>query len=117
MGRQHLRRATGGAMATTTTWSKSHLAAADVQALAPYAFLAVIGKRVIHPGGRRSTEELFARADFQPGQRVLDLGCGVGTPALAIAQRFGLHVTAADLSALMRERAVANVQSAGLTDR
>ena len=43
-------------MATT----KSHLAAADVQALDPYAFVAVIGKRVIHPGERRSTEELFA---------------------------------------------------------
>src|SRR5690242_18018487 len=102
-------------MATTTTLS--HLAAADIQALDPYAFMAVIGKRVIHPGGRRSTEELFARADFQPGQRVLDIGCGVGTTAIAMACRFGLHVTAADLSSLMRERAAANVRSAGLADR
>ena len=102
-------------MATTTT--SFHLAAAEVQALDPYAFMAVIGKRVIHPGGRRSTEELFARADFQPGHRVLDIGCGVGTTAIAMAHRFGLHVTAADLSPLMRERAAANVRSAALTDR
>jgi SAM-dependent methyltransferase len=102
-------------MATTTTLS--HLAAADVQALDPYAFMAVIGKRVIHPGGRRSTEELFEQADFQPGQRVLDIGCGVGTTAIAMARRFGLRVTAADLSPLMRERAAANVRSAGVADR
>ena len=28
--------------------------AAEIQSLDPYAFLAVLGKRVIHPGGRRS---------------------------------------------------------------
>ena len=100
-------------MATT----KSHLAAAHVQALDPYAFMAVIGKRVIHPCGRRSTEELFERAKFQPGQHVLDIGCGVGTTAIAMARRFGLHVTAADISPPMRTRAVANVRSAGLADR
>jgi SAM-dependent methyltransferase len=102
-------------MATTTT--VSHLAAADIQALDPYAIMAVIGKRVIHPGGRRSTEELFARADFQPGQRVLDIGRGVGTTAITVAHRFGLHVTTADISALMGDCAVANARSAGLADR
>jgi ubiquinone/menaquinone biosynthesis C-methylase UbiE len=102
-------------MATTTTLS--HLTAADVQALDPYAFMALIGKRVIHPGGRRATEELFDRADFQTGQRVLDIGCGVGTTAITMARRFGLCVTAADISALVRERAAANVRSAGVEDR
>jgi SAM-dependent methyltransferase len=100
-------------MATTLP----HLAAADIQALDPYQLLAVIGKRVIHPGGRRSTEELFERADFQPDQRVLDIGCGVGTTAIAMARRFGLHVTAADISPIMRARAAANVRSARLADR
>jgi SAM-dependent methyltransferase len=102
-------------MATTTTLSR--LAAADVQALDPYTFMAVIGKRVIHPGGRRSTEELFDWADFQPGQRVLDIGCGVGTTAIIMARRFGVYVTAADISPLMRDRAVANVRSAGVAVR
>ncbi len=38
------------------------LAAAEVAALDPYKFMATIGKRVIHPGGRVSTEALLARA-------------------------------------------------------
>jgi hypothetical protein len=32
------------------------LAAAEVSALDPYTFMATIGKRVIHPGGRTSTD-------------------------------------------------------------
>jgi SAM-dependent methyltransferase len=70
---------------------------------------------VIHPGGRRSSEELFRRADFQPDQQVLDVGCGVGTSAIAIARRFGATVTAVDLSPIMLTRARSNVQHAGLT--
>src|SRR5258708_6867325 len=99
-------------MATTLP----HVAAGDVRALDPYQRLAVIGKRVIHPGGRRSTEELFERADFQPGQRVLDIGCGVGTTAIAMACGFGVHVAAADISPIMRSCAAANVRSAGFED-
>src|SRR5260221_10179929 len=94
----------------------SRLAAADVRALGPYQLLAVIGKGVIHPGGRRSTAELFERAVFQPGQRVLDIGCGVGATAIAMARRFGVHVAAADISPIMRACAAANVRSAGFED-
>ncbi len=75
--------------------SITHLTATDVVQLDPYAFLAVLGKRVIHPGGRRSSEELFRRAGFQQDLLVLDVGCGVGTSAIAIARRFGSTVTAA----------------------
>jgi hypothetical protein len=32
---------------------------AEIDRLDPYAFMAAIGKRVIHPGGRRSTREMF----------------------------------------------------------
>lgn len=37
----------------------SPLSAQQVHALDPYAFLAVLGKRVIHPGGRESSERLL----------------------------------------------------------
>jgi hypothetical protein len=51
-------------MATTLTRPK-----VDIKSLDPYAFLAVLGKRVIHPGGRRSTEELMtARGPAQPAR-------------------------------------------------
>ncbi len=94
--------------------SMMHLTSAEVAPLDPYAFLAVLGKRVIHPGGRRSSEELFRRADFQPDQRVLDVGCGVGTSAIAIARRFGATVTAVDISPIMLTRASSNVRRTGL---
>src|SRR5689334_17790182 len=88
--------------------------AQEVAKLDPYALMAVIGKRVIHPGGRKSTEELLARGGFAPGQRVLDVGCGVGTTAIEIARRFGAEVTAIDIAPLMLERAEANVRAAGM---
>jgi SAM-dependent methyltransferase len=92
------------------------LSATEVEQLDPYALMAVLGKRVIHPGGRRSTEELLQRADVQPNQQVLDVGCGVGTTAIQIARRFRAHVTAVDIAPLMLARARANVHAAGLDD-
>lgn len=90
------------------------LTPAQVEQLDPYRLMAVLGKTVIHPGGRRSTEELFQRADFAPGQSVIDVGCGVGTSAIEIARRYSAHVTAADISPLMLAHARANVQKAGV---
>jgi SAM-dependent methyltransferase len=95
--------------------SITHLTATQVAELDPYAFLAVLGKRVIHPGGRRSSEELCRRAGFQPDQQILDVGCGVGTSAISIARRYGATVTAVDISPIMLSRARSNVRRAGLT--
>jgi SAM-dependent methyltransferase len=92
------------------------LAASEVAALDPYKFMAVIGKRVIHPGGRASTEALLAQAQITGAARVLDVGCGVATTAIEIARRYGAQVTAADISPLMLERAEANAQAAGVAD-
>jgi SAM-dependent methyltransferase len=89
------------------------LSAEQMAALDPDAFLAVLGKRVIHPGGRTSTDQLLAWAALGSGDRVLDVGCGVGTTALRIARQTGATVVAADISPLMRERAIRNVGKAG----
>lgn len=93
------------------------LAASEIAALDPYKFMAVIGKRVIHPGGRVSTESLLARADITEDSRVLDVGCGVGTTAIEIARRHGAEVTSVDISPVMLERAAASVRAAGLDSR
>jgi ubiquinone/menaquinone biosynthesis C-methylase UbiE len=89
----------------------------DVRTMDPYAFFAVLGKRVIHPGGRRSTEQIFELGQFSEGQRVLDIGCGVGTTAIQLASRFGVEVAAVDISPLMLDRAEHNVRRAGVSDR
>jgi SAM-dependent methyltransferase len=83
----------------------------SIEAADPYLLFGLLGKRVIHPGGRKATEELLSLAELNPGQEVLDIGCGVGTTAVAIARRFGCRVVAADISVDMRERAAARVRA------
>ncbi|HEY8686462.1 MAG TPA: methyltransferase domain-containing protein [Chloroflexota bacterium] len=100
-----------------TVASATRLASAEVAGLDPYQFMAVIGKRVIHPGGRRSSEALIQMAMFEPNHRVLDVGCGVATTAIEIARRYGSQVTAVDISPLMLQRAQHNVQAAGLAQK
>ena len=97
--------------------SAMKLAASEIAGLDPYKFMAVVGKRVIHPGGRASTEAVLRRAEITNTTRVLDVGCGVGTTAVEIARRFGASVTAVDISPLMLERAEDNVRAAGVGDR
>jgi SAM-dependent methyltransferase len=92
----------------------ARLAVEEVAALDPYAFMAVIGKHVIHPGGRASTNALLARAGIIESSRVLDVGCGVATTAIEIARRHGARVTAVDISPLMLQRAESNVNAAGV---
>ena len=100
-----------------TVKTKRRLTAEEVEAVDPYMLMAVLGKRVIHPGGKPSSEELFQRADFASGQRVLDVGCGVGTTAIEVARRYEARVTAVDISPIMLERARSNVAAARLEDK
>ena len=93
------------------------LAPKEIAGLDPYKFMAVIGKRVIHPGGRASTESLLRRAQITAASRVLDVGCGVATTAVEIARRYGAQVTAVDISPVMLERAAANVHASAVGDR
>lgn len=101
----------------TATAPIRRLSAREIEELDPYVFMGVLGKRVIHPGGRRATEKLFERAAFQPRQQVLDVGCGVGTTAIAIASRFGAQVTAVDIEPIMLGQARANVRGAKLDEQ
>lgn len=88
----------------------------QVERLDPYLLMAVLGKRYVHPGGRRATEQLLDWADIDPSCEVLDIGCGVGTTAIEVARRTGARVVAADLSPIMVGLARRNVAAAGLED-
>jgi SAM-dependent methyltransferase len=90
---------------------------AEIERLDPYVFMAVIGKRVIHPGGRAATGQLLKRAAISANTKVLDVGCGVGTTAITVAERFDADVTAIDIEPLMLQRAQEAVHVADLDDR
>jgi ubiquinone/menaquinone biosynthesis C-methylase UbiE len=51
-----------------------------------------------HGGGIAATRELVAILEPQKGERLLDIGSGIGGPARWIAATFGVHVTGVDLT-------------------
>ena len=89
----------------------------DVSGLDPYAFLALIEKKILHPGGLPSTEQMIRLIDFSQAQQVLDIGCGIGSTTIRIALRFRCPVMALDIDKSMLDRARANVRNAGLEGR
>jgi SAM-dependent methyltransferase len=67
---------------------------------------------------RGATEALLEAAQLRPGQRVLELACGVGDPALSIAGEIAPsgHVTATDLGPGMMSLAEELASKQGLTN-
>ena len=51
-----------------------------------------------HIGGRKPTLELGRLAGLSEGMQVVDVGCGIGGPARAMAHHFGCDVVGVDLS-------------------
>ena len=51
-----------------------------------------------HIGGRKPTLELARLAELSEGMRVVDVGCGIGGPARALAHYFGCEVVGVDLT-------------------
>jgi sarcosine/dimethylglycine N-methyltransferase len=51
-----------------------------------------------HGRGVEATKEIAAILRPQPGERVLDIGCGIGGPARWMASKFGCHVIGVDLT-------------------
>ena len=76
-----------------------------------------LGEDQLHVRGADATVELAELAALREGERVLDVGAGLGGPARALAERFGVDVTGADVTAAFVERAEELTRDAGLTDR
>lgn len=70
-----------------------------------------------HIGGMAATERLAQIIDPQPGDEILDVGCGVGIGAVYLAQRFGCRVSGVDLMPRMVERARERAERHGVLDR
>jgi SAM-dependent methyltransferase len=70
-----------------------------------------------HGRGPLATRELVALLQPQKGERLLDIGSGIGGPARWIAAKFGCHVTGVDLTPEFCEAAAALTLATGLADR
>lgn len=64
---------------------------------------------------QRMTDLVLEKLDVRPGQRVLDVGCGIGAPALRLAQTAGVEVDGVDLSDDHVRVAADRAAKAGLT--
>ena len=69
-----------------------------------------------HALGLAGTVALAKLAELRPGERVLDIGAGIGGPARILAARFGAHVTAVEPTARFRRLATELNAATGLTD-
>lgn len=76
--------------------------------------LAAAGKKILRPGGRVATEQLFQWANFQPGETVLELASSFGYSAIALAKRFGVRVVGVEKNPDSVARARENIRAAGL---
>ncbi|HEX3954313.1 MAG TPA: class I SAM-dependent methyltransferase, partial [Stellaceae bacterium] len=70
-----------------------------------------------HGRGVAATEELVALLKPQAGERILDIGSGIGGPARWIAAKFGCHVTGVDLTPEFCATADALNEATGMADR
>lgn len=66
-----------------------------------------------------ATEHYYAAADIQPGQTIVDFGCGPGYAAVEFARRVGSegHVHALDINQSFLDHAREMIAAAGLSDR
>lgn len=66
---------------------------------------------------RKKLDHILTKIRLQPGQRLLDIGCGWGALVLRAAQHFGAHCVGVTLSRNQFEAATERVRAAGLADR
>ncbi|KAK6921298.1 hypothetical protein RJ641_014976, partial [Dillenia turbinata] len=61
----------------------------------------VFGQGFVSTGGIDTTKEFVAKLDLKPGQKVLDVGCGIGGGDFYMAEHFDVEVVGIDLSVNM----------------
>ncbi|XP_027341970.1 phosphoethanolamine N-methyltransferase-like isoform X2 [Abrus precatorius] len=66
----------------------------------------IYGPGFVSTGGLETTKEFVAKLGLQPGQKVLDVGCGVGGGDFYMAKNFDVEVVGIDLSINMISLAI-----------
>jgi phosphoethanolamine N-methyltransferase len=77
---------------------------------------AVYGQDFVSPGGKPMAIKLIKKMNLKPGNRVLDVGCGLGGSAFVMARDFNLFVDGIDLSKNMLELANKKLNDYKLSD-
>ena len=91
-----------------------HIWPSPQSAIAPRIVEAMLDQ--FHTRGILATAELASAAGIKAGDRVLDLGCGIGGPARYLASTLGCKVTGLDLSPSFVEAATYLTARCGLTE-
>lgn len=89
----------------------------NIETAPGHQVMAAAGKKILRPGGKAATRQLFQWAKFQPGETVLELAASFGYSAIALAQQYGVRVVGVEKNPESVARARANIQAAGLTEQ
>lgn len=73
--------------------------------------------RSVQEATDRFTDLLIERLRVGPGDRVLDVGCGIGKPAMRLASATGANVLGVTISELQVKQATESARLAELSDR
>lgn len=93
------------------------LAGIDVSLYELQGRAAIDAEGGLHPKHRLTRYHDFFVERIRPGDRVLDLGCGVGALAASIAERSGARVTGMDWSADNLDKARARASAGSASER
>ncbi|MDP3253625.1 MAG: cyclopropane-fatty-acyl-phospholipid synthase family protein [Hydrogenophaga sp.] len=75
------------------------------------------GEETLAEAQIRKIDHILTKIRLQPGQRLLDIGCGWGALVLRAAQKYGAHCVGVTLSKNQYDLARERVRAAGLEDR
>ena len=75
------------------------------------------GATTLEEAQRTKLELVCTKLALQPGERVLDVGCGWGSFAIHAARQHGVHVTGITLSEPQAQLARSRAEAAGVGDR
>lgn len=76
----------------------------------------IFGQGYVSTGGQTTTTEFVEKLNLQKGERVLDVGCGIGGGDFYMARQFGVSVVGIDLSTNMVHRALETSMGDATTD-